>query len=167
MTGRGAEADRLAGEYQVKAAYLFNFAKFVEWPAEAFASPDAPVVIGIYGPDPFGAALESLVRDKKLAGRPLAIRRSSAMGDLRASHLVFVNAPSADTLPALLAQLAGASVLTVGEHERFIESGGVVRFELNDGRVGFTIDVGAASRSRLTISSQLLRLARATGRAPR
>jgi hypothetical protein len=167
MVGRGAEPERLAGEYQVKAAYLFNFAKFVEWPVGAFATPDAPLVIGIYGPDPFGAALEALVRDKRVAGRPLVIRRSGSITDLRTSHLVFVSATAKDALPAVLARLSGATVLTVGEDERFIESGGVVRFELVDGRVGFTIDVGAASRARLTISSQLLRLARVTGQSRR
>lgn len=161
------ETERLAGEYQVKAAYILNFAKFVEWPTTAFASADAPVVIGVYGQDPFGDALDGTIRDKKLGGRPLVIRRATNMADLRTSHIVFVKAGPHETLPALLAQLQGASVLTVGENERFIESGGVVRFDVADGRVGFTIDIGAAGRAQLTISSQLLRLAKVTGQTKR
>jgi hypothetical protein len=159
-----AESKPLVSEYQVKAAYLFNFAKFVEWPASSFATPESPMVIGVYGRDPFGALLDTLVHDKKIGGRPLLVRRASSMPELRSSHLLFVGA-SSESLSTALAQLADAPALTIGEHERFIESGGMIRFDAADGRVVFTIDVGAAGRARLSISSQLLKLARVTGQS--
>lgn len=155
---RGASAMAF-DEYQVKAAYLFNFAKFVEWPAASFATTDAPLVIGVYGADPFGPALDTLVRDKRIGGRPLQIRRSVRMQDLRSSHIVFVG-QSTEPLSTSLQQLAGASVLTVGQAEGFLAEGGIILFEIADGRVVFTIHADAASRANLVVSSQLLRLAR-------
>jgi hypothetical protein len=149
-------------EYQVKAAYLYNFAKFVEWPSAAFSTPDAPLVIGVYGEDPFGPALDALVRDKTVKGRRCVIRRSVRMRDLRSSHVVFVGA-SQEPAAQALKELEGTSVLVVGEHADLLENGGMVLFSVDDGRVVFTIHVGAAAKAHLTISSQLLRLARVTG----
>src|SRR5262245_59247368 len=88
VPARGSEA--VPSEDQVKAAYLYNFTKFVEWPDSAFASPTAPIVIGIYGVDPFGPLIDDMVRNNTVAGRPLAVRRSVRMQDLRACHVVFV-----------------------------------------------------------------------------
>jgi hypothetical protein len=155
-------ADRALDEYQVKAAYLYNFAKFVEWPAAAFAAPDAPLVIGVFGEDPFGPALDELVRDKTVKGRRCVVRRSVRMRDLRSSHIVFIGA-SPEPVAQALRELEGASVLTVGESPRLLDEGGIVLFSVDGGRVAFTVHVGAAARARLTISSQLLRLARVTG----
>lgn len=158
VTVRGGALD----EYQVKAAYLYNFAKFVEWPAAAFGAPDAPLVIGVYGDDPFGPALDALVRDKTVKGRRCVIRRSVRMRDLRTSHVVFIGA-SPEPVAQALKELDGTSVLTVGEGPRLLDEGGIVAFSVEDGRVIFTIHVGAAARAHLSISSQLLRLARVTG----
>ncbi len=159
VTVRGGGA---LDEYQVKAAYLYNFAKFVEWPASAFSAPDAPLVIGVYGDDPFGPALDALVRDKTVKGRRCVIRRSVRMRDLRTSHVVFVGA-SPEPVAQALRELDGTSVLTVGESPRLLDEGGIVAFSVDDGRVVFAIHVGAAARAHLTISSQLLRLAKVTG----
>ncbi len=146
-------------EYQVKAAYLYNFAKFVDWPADAFALPTSPLVIGVYGTDPFGSTLDDLLRDKQVGGRPFQIRRSVRMPDLRNSHIVFVG-DAAEPVAAALGELAGTSVLTVGQGPRFLEEGGMVMLQVEQGRVVFAIDDIRASQARLTISSQLLRLAR-------
>lgn len=149
-------------QYQVKAAYLYNFAKFVEWPADAFASPTAPLVLGIYGADPFGATIDTLLRDKKVGTRPFAVRRSSRMHDLRSSHIVFVG-EGREPVATALAALAGSSALTVGQSDEFLAVGGMVWFQIEEGRVVFTIEAATAARARLTISSQLLRLSRPVG----
>lgn len=151
-------------EYQVKAAYLYNFAKFVEWPAEAFPSPVTPLVIGVYGNDPFGATLDNLLRDKKVGSRPFAVRRSTRMQDLRNSHIVFVG-EGREPVATALQVLAGSSTLTVGQSSDFLDGGGMVLFQVEEGRVVFTIDAEAAAKAHLSISSQLLRLARLNGGA--
>ena len=151
-------------EYQVKAAYLYNFAKFVEWPADAFASPTAPMVIGVYGIDPFGPTLDNLLRDKKVAGRSFQVRRSTRIQELRNSHILFVG-EGQDAPSALIRTLAGASVLTVGQSPDFLRDGGIVLFQIEDGRVVFSIDSAAAAKAHLSISSQLLRLSRLNGGA--
>lgn len=161
LVGDGLRAAAV-DEYQVKAAYLYNFAKFVEWPADAFASPAAPLVVGIYGNDPFGATLDNLLRDKRVSGRSFQVRRSTRMQDLRNSHIVFVG-EGREPLAAAMATLTGTAVLTVGQSSDFLASGGIVLFQIEDGRVIFTIDATAASKAHLAISSQLLRLARLNG----
>jgi len=160
LTPPNAYAQDLPSEYQVKAAYLFNFLKFVEWPDDAFQDPLAPIVIGIVGNDPFGEALPQVVLGKTVQGRDLVIRRYHIGEDLRGSHILFISASEKKRLPQLLAGLHGASVLTVADMDHFVESGGMIQFLIENSRVRFAIDVGAASRTRLKISSKLLSLAR-------
>jgi hypothetical protein len=154
----GHASDRLVAEYQMKAAYLYNFAKFVDWPATSFSSPTAPLVIGIYGDDPFGDAIDAVVRSKRTNGHPVITRRSVRMQDLRACHIVFVG-PSREPVEAALAQLADRPVLTVGESEHFLRAGGIVQISVADGRLALTIDLANAVKANLTLSANLLRLA--------
>jgi hypothetical protein len=147
-------------QYQVKAAYLFNFLKFVQWPEDAFQDSLAPIVIGIVGDDPFGEALPQVVVGKTVQGRDLVIRKFHDGEDLRGSHILFISASEKKRLPQLLASLRGSSVLTVGDMDHFVESGGMIQFLIEDSRVRFAIDAGAATRSRLKISAKLLTLAR-------
>lgn len=148
-------------EYDVKAAYLFKFTKFVEWPATAFSTPDAPFVIGIVGRDPFGG-LAQILEGKTINDRRLEVRTLSA-GDaagLRACHMIFVTAAEERRLPEILAAVQGRSVLVVGESEGFASAGGTLGFALRQSRLGVEVNSAAARQARLKISSQLLNIAK-------
>jgi hypothetical protein len=148
------------GEYEVKAAFLYNFAKFVEWPAEAFDDADAPLTIGVLGEDPFGDTLEQTVKGKTANGRKLAIRRFHKVRDLQPCHILFISSSEKRHLSEILDRLKGSSVLTVGEVEGFAKRGGVINFFVEDNRIRFEVNVDAAKRAKLKMSSKLLRLAR-------
>jgi hypothetical protein len=147
-------------EYEVKAAFLFNFAKFVEWPPDAFPDPATPVTICIVGEDPFGQGLDAVVEGETLNGRRLAVRRLRDLLQARDCHVLFVSRSEKERLPALLAGLRSGGVLTVGEGDGFLEQGGMIRFVLEQNRVRFDINLDAAEHARLKLSSKLLRLAR-------
>jgi len=148
-------------EYEVKAAFLYNFAKFVDWPPEAFPTPGTPVSLCVLGEDPFGGSLDSVVRGETLNGRHLAVRRVQGAGEARGCQVLFLPRAERGRAAEVLAALRGASVLTVGEESDFLDQGGVIRFVLEQGRVRFEINLDAAERDHLKLSSKLLRLARA------
>ena len=154
-----AQAER-PSEYEVKAAFLFNFAKFVEWPAEAFSNPSEPIRLCVLGEDPFGRVLDQAVQDKSINGRTLMILRSQQVRGLRACHILFVGTSEKERLAEIFAALQGSSALSVGDTEQFVQSGGAIQFNLQDNRVRFTINLAAAERARLKISAKLLSLAR-------
>ena len=163
LTGdvRGAAADSPSfSEYQVKAAFLYNFARFVEWPTNAFPDDRAPILLGIVGDDPFGGALEQLVKGKTINGRELVLKRVARQQDLREFHMLFVCSSEVRYLPQILESLKGKCVLTVGETKGFAQTGGVINFTLEENKVHFEINVDTAERSRLKISSKLLALAK-------
>ena len=143
-------------EYQVKAALIYNFAKFIDWPADAAAGDT--LVIGVLGQDPFGPALEALQR-KTVKDKPIRVKRFAALDALERCHILFISSSEADHLPEILAAISGDSVLTVGETESFAEAGGVIRLVNRRTKVRFQINVRAGESSGLRISSQLLRLA--------
>lgn len=147
-------------EYQVKAAYLFNFLKFVEWPEDAFTDPLAPFVIGVVGEDPFGNALPQVVIGKTVQGRDLVIRIFHTGEDLRGAHILFISASERKRLPMILSGLRGSSVLTVSDSAGFLDAGGMIQFLNENGRVRFAINVNETGRARVKISSKLLSLAR-------
>lgn len=153
-------------EYQVKAAYLFNFLKFVEWAEDSFADPLAPIVIGVVGEDPFGSSLPEVVVGKTVQGRDLVLRKYRAGEDLRGAHLLFISASERKQLPQILSTLRGSSTLTVADTEGFLEVGGMIQFLSANEQVHFAINVDAVSKSRLKVSSKLLSLAKSiTGKA--
>ena len=156
----GAPAQGLeAPEHQVKAAFLFNFAKFVEWPAKAFTSTNTPLVFGVCGHSPVTADLRAAVQGRTLNGHPLECREVSAPNEMKACHVLFVPRGDAGRMKQILDSLDSASVLTVGESERFIEAGGMINFVLENDRMRFEINNGAARHAGLKISSKLLSLA--------
>lgn len=146
-----------ASEYAVKAAFLYNFAKFIEWPSGA---PSGPIKIGILGEDPFGATLDGTVKGKTANGRSLVIRRLKRTQDARSCHIVFVSRSEKGRFAEILEAVKGAPVLTVADTERFAHRGGMLNFYLEQNRVRFEVNVTAAEQARLKISSKLLRLAR-------
>jgi hypothetical protein len=141
-------------EYQVKAAFIFNFAKFVAWPD----SSATPLVIGIAGEDPFGDLLDNAVRGKTAAGRTIEVRRLGDKDDPHGCNILFVSASEKRRFADLI-QRAGNGVLTVGELPEFAQDGGVVRFFIENNRVRFQINAKAVEKSGLKIHSQLMSLA--------
>ena len=152
-------AQNSPSEYQVKAAYLFNFLKFVEWPGQAPGDAPGPWMICVVGENPFGNDLTQAVSGKSVQGHELMVKDSLSLPDLHACHILFVSASEKKRLPAILAALKGSSALTVADMENFTESGGMIQFMSEDGRVRFVINVGAASGAGLKVSSKLLSLA--------
>jgi hypothetical protein len=151
-------------EYQVKAAYLFNFLKFVDWPDDAFADPLAPIVIGILGDDPFGSSLPQVVVGKTIQGRDLVIRAYHDGENLRGAHILFISSSEKKRLPAILSSLRGSSVLTVADMDGFLDSGGMIQFVPESSRVRFSINADATRRGRLQMSSKLMSLAKSVGK---
>ncbi len=149
-----------ASEYQLKAAFLYNFAKFIEWPPDAFADANAPIILGLIGEDPFGRVLEQTISGKTANARPLLIKRLKWGENLRDCTILFISASERKRLAQIFESVKGAGVLTVSEMERFAQLGGVVNFTMKENKVGFEINVDAAERARLKISSKLLSLAK-------
>ncbi len=152
-----------SSEYLIKAGFIFNFAKFVEWPPVAFAQTDTPIVIGILGTDPFGPILDQIVRDKKIGNRGFIVKRLNWNRDskgLKDCNILFVSASEKAHIDDLLQIVKSLPILTVGETPGFAERGGIIRFTVEDNRVRFEVNVDAAHLAQLTISSRLLTLAR-------
>ena len=158
LAGSGRAQDAQPSEYQVKAAFIFNFAKFVEWPSGAFADAKAPLCIGVLGDNPFGANLERTVRDKTLNNRAIVIKECKTLEEARKCHLLFINGSETKPLQEILDGLAGAHILTVGEAENFLKSGGMINFFREGNRFRFEINDGAAKKAGLKIDSKLLGL---------
>ncbi|MFQ5656776.1 MAG: YfiR family protein [Candidatus Methylomirabilales bacterium] len=145
-------------EYQIKAAFLYNFVKFVEWPAEALPPPSVTMNVCVLGDDPFGVALDS-IEGKTVKGRILEVKRFKTVQALEPCHVLFISSSEKKRLARIVETLKGSSVLTVGEMDRFAERGGIINLIITKNRVRFEINEGAAERAGLKISSKLLKLA--------
>jgi hypothetical protein len=158
---RGEEAPSATlSEYRVKAAYLYYFTTFVNWPPEAFHNAGDEVVIGVLGEDPFGAILDETLRGKTVGNRKLVVRRFGNVKDVRESNVLFISSSERDRLASILKVLEGAAVLTVGESEGFASRGGQIAFRTEDKKVRFDINVDAVERAQLKVSAQLMKLGR-------
>ncbi|HUK25159.1 MAG TPA: YfiR family protein [Terriglobales bacterium] len=147
------------GEYEVKAAFLYNFAKFVDWPAGSFSSPDAPLRLCVLGSDPALQALKQVVEGKKVNGRQMQVEGLRNLQQGKGCNVLFIGmAEQEETIKALREGVA-PGLLTVGESEGFAQSGGVINLVLRQNHVAFEINVAAANRAGLRISSRLLSLA--------
>jgi hypothetical protein len=151
------------GEYQVKAVYLFNFGQFVEWPAQAFSSPNDPFVICIVGADPFGSTIDEVVRGESLGTRPLEVRRFRKGDEIDRCNILFIGRTEATRLRDTLAAVKGRSVLTVTDIEGAERDGAIIVLFKKDNRIRMRINVAEAKASNLVISSKLLRPAEVIG----
>src|SRR6202162_3343106 len=151
---------REASEYEVKAAFLYNFAKFVKWPPEAFHGPDDAITFCVYGEDPFAGALDRIIANKTISDRPLRLTRPNQLSGLRACHILFLASSERKRLPQILGTLRGSPVLTVGDTDRFIQTDGMIGFLIDDSKVRFENNVKAAKESGLRPRSKLLSLAK-------
>jgi hypothetical protein len=147
-------------ETEVKAAFLYHFTSYVEYPASAFASPTSPFVVGILGKSAVFNALQEAVRGKTVKGRQVEVRQVSLGEQLRECHLLFIPEGETGNLPKVLAILGATPVLLVGESERFAAKGGVIGFFMEQNRVRFEVNLDSAKRAQLNISAKLLSLAR-------
>ncbi len=146
-------------EYQVKATFLFNFARFVDWPAKAFPDADSPFVIGVLGEDPFGSYLDETVRGEKVNGHPLTVQRYRRVNEIKVCQVLFISRSEADRLDQILAGLRGRSTLTVGETDDFAAHGGMIRLAPEKNKVRMRINLDPVKAANLAISSKLLRVA--------
>jgi hypothetical protein len=158
LLSAGANAQE-ANEYQVKAAFLYNFAKFVEWPPQAFKGPADPIVIGVLGKNPFGDSLAGAVAGKTWGARGFQVREIATAQQAAGCQIVFISSSERKRLAALLSGIGNAAVLTVGETDNFTAAGGIVNFKIEAGSVRLQINVEAARKQQLHISAKLLSLA--------
>jgi hypothetical protein len=146
-----------ASEYQVKAVFLFNFAKFVEWPPAAFSDANTPLVIGVLGRDPFGSYLDDTVRGERVNNRPLIVQRYRNTGEIKQCHVLFISRSESDRLDQIVSSLKYRKILIVTDANGG-DGGVIIRFVNEGNRIRFKIDAQAAKAANLTISSKLLRL---------
>ena len=151
---------RQVSEYQIKAAFLYNFAKFVEWPPAVSPGANDPMEICVVGEDPFGNILNQSIEGKTVGGHKLMIRQLKPAQDMKGCQVAFISSSEKNHLTSVLEGLKGGGVLTVGETEGFAALGGVINFTMEDDKVHFEINLDAAGRAGLKISSKLLQLAR-------
>jgi hypothetical protein len=154
-------------EYQVKAAYLTDLGRYVEkWSARANPSPDEPFDLCVLGQDPFGAALDDAVKGEKIGGSPLEAKRISRPQDALGCRILYIGSTEESQLSTVIAVLGTAPVLTVADIPDFVKHGGMIQFVLDGNHVHFEINIAAAQRAGLKLSSELLKVARSVRRSP-
>lgn len=150
-------------EYEVKAAFLYNFGKFVKWPAGGNRSDFR---ICVLGEDPFGTTLDSILEGETVDGKRVAARRISVPGDAASCQIVFISSSEEKRLKAILEVLGRTNALTVSEIPQFTQRGGMIGFLLAGGKVRFEVNLVPAEGAGLTLSSDLLRVATSVKRNP-
>lgn len=147
-------------ESDVKAAFLFNSAKFVDWPAEAFANDTSPIEIGVFGDDEFAAKLRSLLTDKKAHGRSFEVKRILTPAEAKNVQMIFVANSEIKRFPQVLDVIRKLPILTIGESDQFLDAGGMINILFEDTQLRFEVNPDAADKAKLVISSKFLRLAK-------
>jgi len=161
-----AQDSSVSSEYLIKAGFIYNFANLVQWPSNAFAQPNSPIVIGILGEDPFGTILDRVLEGKKVNGRVFLVKRLKSVLDLKECHIVFVSSSEMTRLSEAIHSVKGMPILTIGEIPGFAKRGGIINLVLEDNKVHFEVNVEAAKEADLNISSRLLVLARIVQEPP-
>jgi hypothetical protein len=150
-------------EYQLKAAFLFNFVKFIDWPDQSFASPQAPFSVCVIGQDPFGPALDDSLAGKTVGAHAVQVNRfpnPRSLADAQHCQIAFISTSERDHLHEVIDSFHGCSVLLVGDVDGFVASGGTIEFLIEADHIRFAINPEAADRADLKVSSKLLALAR-------
>ncbi|MBI3935276.1 MAG: YfiR family protein [Acidobacteria bacterium] len=145
----------------MKAAFLLNFTKFVEWPSAAFPAPDTPITICVLGEDPFGPILDRTVAGESVNGRAVRARRSVPEANPQGCHVAFISRSERGNIAQINSDLRGSRALTVSEVPGFADAGGMIEFVIEGGKVRFYINAAAAEAAGLKLSSRLLRVATA------
>jgi len=149
-----------SSEYLIKAGYIFNFAQLVQWPAGALPHEDSPIVIGILGTDPFGGTIDQVLANKKVDGRSVIVKRLNRGASVKDCNILFISSSEAAHLSEVLQSVKGLPILTIGEIPGFANRGGIINLTLEENRVRFQVNIEAAKRANLNISSRLLALAK-------
>jgi hypothetical protein len=147
-------------EYEIKAAFLFNFAKFVEWPESVMGETNGSFIIGILGRDPFDGALDQTIGDKTVKGKTIVIKRFRHLVDLQYCHILFISESEKDNLQEILNRIGDESILTVGDMPDFAKNGGMIQLYTENDKVRFAIRLTATERANLKLSAKLLNLAK-------
>lgn len=151
---------------QIKAAFLYNIPKFVEWPADRFGDASAPIVVGVMSDGALRQQLQAIVQNRRINGREVIVRHVATVDEIKGTHLLFVRAQDDEKFEALRAALQASPVLTAGESTVFGNAGGMITFVLAGDKVRFEINMAAADRAQLKISAQLQKLAATVRRTP-
>ena len=146
-------------EPQVKALFLLNFTKYVEWPTASFATTNSPIVIGLYGEGKIGDAAKTVVEGKTVSGRVIVIQPIGKIDDSVKCHILFINDSEKKRLGEIVDKVKTLPVLTVGEFDQFMDQGGIINFVKREGRIRLAINLEAARQAKLEISSKLLNVA--------
>ncbi|HEY3760150.1 MAG TPA: YfiR family protein [Verrucomicrobiae bacterium] len=154
-----SSAQNTSTAYKFKAVFLFHFTQFVDWPATTFSDPQAPLVIGILGDDPFGDFLDATVKGENVDGHPLVVQRYRKPADVKDCQVLFISSSEQSQLGRTLTDLKGKTILTVSDMGNFAEDGGMIGFVAVQDKIHFQINTDAARDANLTLSSKLLRLA--------
>lgn len=141
---------------QVKAVFLFNFTRFVDWPPASLGAAGEPFVIGVLGPNPFGAYLKAVVSGESVGSHPILVKEFSTAASVSDCHILFINTTAVAPVVRLL---HNRSILTVGNQDNFATSGGIIRFFIQNNKIKLQINLKAAREANLSISSKLLRIA--------
>lgn len=164
LQGQTDERGLVNREYAIKAAYLYQFGHYIQWPADSFAQEQSPFVIGVLGADPFGDALDEIARDKKISGRPIEVVRLASPADYKPCHILFItSSAAAEDQISVIQKSQKNPVLLVGESPGFAQQGGTINFFIEGNRVRFEVNMEVAKREQLKISSKLLNLAKIIG----
>jgi hypothetical protein len=150
---------QVASEYQVKAVFLYNFSRFIDWPSTSFTSSSSPFVIGIIGDDPFGPYLEEAVAGENIDNHPIIIQHYSDVRDIGECHILYINYHDPERVKRTISALSNKSTLTVNEVPNFVRWGGIVQFFTEKNKIRLQINTEAAKSAQLKISSKLLSVA--------
>ena len=159
ITGHVAGDEVSMPEYQVKALFLLNFIKYVDWPQGSFADAGTPVIIGVYGEDRFGDALKKAVQGKIISGRRIIVQSLGKSDATAKCNILFISDSEKTHLGEILNKIKGLPVLTVGESGLFLEQGGIINFVNKEGKIRLEINLDSARQANLQISSKLLSVA--------
>ncbi len=157
---RPAQADAQADEYRVKAAFLYKFGSYIEWPSRSFAGTDSPVTIGVMGADTLAGELAQIVAGRNVNGRPVVVRRLRPGDPIAGLHVLFIGGSDRGRLAEILAAAKGRPLLTVTESEEGLELGSVINFVVVEDKVRFDVAPPPAESGGLKISARLLGVAR-------
>jgi hypothetical protein len=145
-------------EYQIKAAFLFNFTQFVEWPDNFFPTAQSPAIIGILGTDPFGNYLKDMITGESIDHHPLVIKHFSSIEEVTNCNILFINVTNKKNIQDIIEKLKGKGILTVSDANRFSKLGGMIQLSTKDDKVDIEINLEAIKEENLTVSSKLLKL---------
>lgn len=160
FAGRPDQTGGTPSEIQVKAAYLYNFVKFVDWPESSFRDEKAPIVIGVLGEDPFGSVLDETLAGKRIRGRELAVKRFKWLRDFKPCHILYISSSEKENLEQVLRKVEGTGIVTVSDTEGFAEQGVILNLVNENDKIRFKVNIDAAQDSRARISAKLLQFTR-------